>query len=128
MDQGILKNIFLTSIYQVPENFPKKLKNIVEYLFRTKIFVDISFETIPLLFKTDGSIILTYHHVYIKHNKEPLIPQQQPEWEMTRSNDFLVYYSRFRDFQIFDFRKTRNKIFFILLEKPKPCLFGEPGF
>ena len=86
MDQGILKNIFLTSIYQVPKNFPEKLKNIVEYLFRTENFVDISFETIPPLFKTDGSIIPTYHHVYIKHNKEPLIPQQQPKWEMTRSN------------------------------------------
>ena len=36
MDQGILKNIFLTSIYQVPNNFLKKLKNIIEYLFRTE--------------------------------------------------------------------------------------------
>ena len=72
MDQGILKNIFLTNIYQVPKNFPEKLKNIVQYLFRTKNFVDISFETIPPLFKTDGSIIPAYHHVYIKHNKEPL--------------------------------------------------------
>ena len=79
MDQGILKNIFLTNIYQVPKNFPEKLKNIVEYLFRTENFVDISFETIPPLFKTNGSIIPAYHHVYIKHNKEPLIPQQQPE-------------------------------------------------
>ena len=35
MDQGILKNIFLTSIYQIPMNFPEKLKTIVEYLFRT---------------------------------------------------------------------------------------------
>ena len=76
MDQGILKNIFLTNIYQVPKNFPKKLKNIVEYLFRTENFVDISFETIPPLFKTNGSIIPAYHHVSIKHNKEPLIPQQ----------------------------------------------------
>ena len=116
MDQGILKNIFLTSIYQVPKNFPEKLKTIVEYLFRTENFVDISFETIPPLFKTDGSIILTYHHVYIKHNKEPLIPQQQPEWEMTRSNEFPVYYNRFRDFKIFDFRKTRNKNFYLIGE------------
>ena len=46
MDQGILKNIFVTSIYQVPNNFPKKLKNIVQYLFRTETHVDISFETI----------------------------------------------------------------------------------
>ena len=111
MDQGILKNIFLTSIYQVPNNFPEKLKNIVEYLFRTENHVDISFETIPPLFRTDGSIVPAYHHVYIKHNKEPLIPQQKPEWEMTRSKEFPVYYNRFRDFQIFDFRKTRNKIF-----------------
>ena len=73
MDQGILKNIFLNSIYQVPKNFLEKLKNIVEYLFRTENFVDISFETIPPLFKTDGSIIPVYHQVYIKHNKEPLI-------------------------------------------------------
>ena len=35
IDQGILKNIFLTSIYQISKNFPKKLKNIVEYIFRT---------------------------------------------------------------------------------------------
>ena len=45
MDQGILKNIFLTSSYQIPKNFPKKLKTIIEYLFRTKNFIDISFET-----------------------------------------------------------------------------------
>ena len=79
MDQGSLKNIFLTSIYQVPKNFPEKLKTIVEYLFRIENFVHISFETIPPLFKTDESIIPIYHHVHIKHNKEPLIPQQQPE-------------------------------------------------
>ena len=78
IDQGIWKNIFLTNIYQVPKNFLEKFKNIVKYLFRTENFVDISFETIPPLFKTYGSIIPVYHHVYIKHNKEPLIPQQQP--------------------------------------------------
>ena len=116
MDQGILKNILLTSIYQVPKNFPEKLKNIVEYLFRTEKFVDISFETIPHLFKTDGSIIFVYHHVYIKYNKEPLIPQQQPEWEMTCSKEFPVYYNRFRDFQIFYFRKTKNKNLFLIGE------------
>ena len=109
MDQGILKNIFLTSIYQVPNNFPEKLKNIVKYLFRTENHVDISFEIIPPLYKTDGSIVPVYHHVYIKHNKEHLIPQQKPEWEMTCSKEFPVYYNRFRDFQIFDFRKIRNK-------------------
>ena len=76
MDQRILKNIFLTSIYQVPNNFPEKLKNIVEYIFRTENHVDISFETIPPLFITDGSTVPAYHYLYIKHNKEPLIPQQ----------------------------------------------------
>ena len=116
MDQGILKNIFLTSIYQVPKKFTEKLKTIVEHLFKTENFIDISFETIPPVFKTYGSIIPSYHHVYIKHNKEPLIPQQQLEWEMTRSNEFPVYYSRFRDFQIFDFRKTRNKNFYLIGE------------
>ena len=116
MDQGILKIIFLTSIYQIPKNFPEKLKTIVEHIFRTENFVDISFETIPPLFRTDGSTIPAYHHVYIKHNKEPLIPQQQSKWEMTSSNEFPVYYSRFRDFQIFDFRKTRNKIFYLIRE------------
>ena len=124
MDQGILKNIFLTSSYQILKNFPKKLKTIVEYIFRTENFLDIFFETIPPLFKTNGSIVPAYHHVYIKRNKEPLVSQQKLEWEMTRQNDFPLYYSRYKDFQIFDFRKTRNKIF-ILLEKPKPCLFGE---
>ena len=53
MDQEIFKNIFLTSSYQIPNNFPKKLKTIIEYLFRTENFVNISFETIPPLFKTD---------------------------------------------------------------------------
>ena len=38
--------------------------------------------------------------------------------------NFPLYSSRYRDFQIFDFRKTRIK-FFILLEKLKPCPFGE---
>ena len=118
MDQVILKNIFLTSIYQVPNNFPEKLKNIVEYFFRTENHVDISFETIPPLFRTDGSTVPAYHHVYIKHNKEPLIPQQQPEWEMTRSKEFPVYYNRFRYFQIFDFRKTKNKIFYLIDKTP----------
>ena len=32
---------------------------------------------------------------------------------MTYQNDFSLYFSRYRDFQIFDFRKTRNKFFFI---------------
>ena len=37
IDQGILKNIFLTSIYQVPKNFPEKLKTIVDIFFKPKI-------------------------------------------------------------------------------------------
>ena len=69
MDQRILKNIFLTGSYQMPKNFPKILITIVDYFFRTENFVDLSFETIPPLFKTDGIIVLAYHHVYIKHNK-----------------------------------------------------------
>ena len=128
MDQGILKNIFLTSIYQVPKNFPEKLKNIVEYIFRTENHVDISFETIPPLFRTDESTVPAYHHVYIKHNKEPLITQQQPEWEMTRSNEFPVYYNRFRDFQIFDFRKTRNKNFYLIGETPTMSIWRTKPF
>ena len=116
MDLGILKNIFLTNSYQIPKNFPKKFKTIVEYLFRTENFVDISFETIPPLFKTDGTTVPAYHHVYIKHNKEPLVPQQKPEWEMTRQNDFPLYFSRYRDFQNFDFKKNRNKFFYLFGE------------
>ena len=61
MDQGILKNILLTRSYQIPKNFPKKLKTIVEYIFRTENFVDISFETIPPFFKTDGTTVFAYH-------------------------------------------------------------------
>ena len=125
MDQGILKNIFLTSIYQA-NYFPEKLKNIVQYLFKTENHVDISFETISPLFRTDESTVPAYHNVYIKHNKEPLIPQQKPEWEMTRSKEFPVYYNRFSDFKIFEFRKPEIKIF-ILLEKPQACQFGEPN-
>ena len=41
MNKGILKNIFLTNIYQVPKNFPEKIKNIVECLFKIENFVDI---------------------------------------------------------------------------------------
>ena len=69
MDQGILKNIFLTSIYQVPKNFPEKLKNIVEYLFRIENFVDISFEIIPPLFKTDGSYKTRENSNFLKNGK-----------------------------------------------------------
>ena len=116
MDQGILKNIFLTNSYQIPKNFPTKLKTIIEYLFRNENFIDISFETIPCLFKTNGTTVPAYHHVSIKHNKEPLVPQQKPEWEMTCQNDFSLYFSRCRDFQIFYFRKTRNKIFYLIGE------------
>ena len=34
------------------------------------------------LFKTDGTIVPAYHQVYIKDNKEPLVPQQKLEWEI----------------------------------------------
>ena len=61
-------------------------------------------------------IVPAYHHVYIKHNKEPLIRQQKPEWEMTRSKEFPVCYNRFRDFQNFEFRKTRNNNFYLIGE------------
>ena len=35
---------------------------------------------------------------------------------MTRQNDFPLYYSSYRDFQNFDFRKTRNKFFYLIGE------------
>ena len=73
MDPGILKYVFMNHISQIPENFPKKLKDILTYLFKTEKKIDISFETIPPLFQIDGSIVPAYHHVYIKHNKKPLI-------------------------------------------------------
>ena len=37
---------------------------------------------------------------------------------MTRSKEFPVYYNRFRDFQNFEFRKTRNKNFYLIGETP----------
>ena len=37
---------------------------------------------------------------------------------MTRSKEYPIYYNRFRDFQIFDFRKTINKIFYLIGETP----------
>ena len=77
MDQRILKNIFMNHVSQIPENFLEKLKDILTYLFKTEKQIDISFETIPPLFQTDGSVVSAYHHVYIKHNKKPLIPQQE---------------------------------------------------
>ena len=65
----------MNHVSQIPENFLEKLKDILTYLFKTEKQIDISFETIPPLFQTDGSVVSVYHHVYIKHNKEPLIPQ-----------------------------------------------------
>ena len=79
MDQGILKNVFMNHVSQIPEIFQKKLKDILTYLFKTEKQINISFETIPPFFQTNGSIVLAYHHIYIKHNKEPLIPQQELE-------------------------------------------------
>ena len=56
-------------VSQILENFPEKLKDILTYLFKTEKQIDISFETIPLLFQINGSVVRAYHHVYIKHNK-----------------------------------------------------------
>ena len=64
-----MRNIFLTNSYQIPKNFPKKLKTILDYIFQTEHFVDLSFETILPLLKTDGTIVSAYHHVYINHKK-----------------------------------------------------------
>ena len=58
MDQRTLKNIFINHISQIFENFQKKLKDILTYLFKTKSQIDISFETFPPLFQINGSIIL----------------------------------------------------------------------
>ena len=82
------------------------MKDILTYLFKTEKQIDISFETISPLFQTDGLVVPAYHHVYIKHNKEPLIPQQEPEWEMTRLNEFPEFFTCFRAFQIYDLRPT----------------------
>ena len=60
--------------------------------------------------------MLIYHHVYIKHNKESLIPQQEPEWEMTNSNEFSEFFTHFRAFQIYDLRPTKNKLFHLIGE------------
>ena len=57
-----------------------------------------------------------YHHVYIKHNKESLIPQQKPEWEMTCLNEFPKFCTHFRALQIYDLRPTRNKLFHLIGE------------
>ena len=53
MDQGILKNVFMNHVSQIPEIFSKKLKDILTYLFKIEKQIDISFETIPPLFQTD---------------------------------------------------------------------------
>ena len=55
-----------------------RIGGVTEYLFRIKNFVDISFETIPPLLKTDGTTIPAYHHVYIKYKQKLLVPQQKP--------------------------------------------------
>ena len=36
MDHGILKNIFMNHVSQIPKNFLEKLKDILTYLFKTK--------------------------------------------------------------------------------------------
>ena len=117
MDQGILKNVFMNYESQILENFTEKLKDILTYLFKIEKQIDISFETIPHLFQTDGSVVPTYHHVYIKHNKEPLIPQQKPKWEMSRPNKFQEFFTHFRAFQIYDLRSTWNTLFHFIRKK-----------
>ena len=107
----------MNHVSQIPENFPKKLKDILTHFFKTEKQIDISFETIPPLFQTDGSVVPAYHHVYIKHNKKSLIPQQKPEWEMTRPNEFPKFFTCFRAFQIYDLRPTQNKLFHLIGEK-----------
>ena len=106
----------MNHVSQIPEIFLEKLKDILTYLFKTEKQIDISFETIPPLFQTDGSIVPAYHHVYTKHNKEPLIPQQKPEWEMTHSNEFLEFFICFRAFQIYYLRPIKNKLFHLIGE------------
>ena len=66
----MIKYIFINHVSQIPKFFLEKLKDIL-----TENQIDIYFETIPPSFQTSGSIIPTYHHVYIKHNKEPLFSQ-----------------------------------------------------
>ena len=106
----------MNHISQIPENFLEKFKDILTYLFKTEKQIDISFEIIPPLFQTDGSVVSAYHHVYIKHNKEPLIPQQEPEWEMTRPNVFPDSFTCFEALQIYDLRQTQNKLFHLIGE------------
>ena len=61
----------MNHVSQILENFLEKLKDILAYLFKIEKQIDIYFEIIPPLFQTNGSIVPAYHHVYIKHNKEP---------------------------------------------------------
>ena len=36
MDEGILKNVFMSHVSQIPKKFLEKLKDILTYLFKTK--------------------------------------------------------------------------------------------
>lgn len=75
-----VKNIFINYITQIPNNFLEKLKDILIYLFKIERQIDIFFfEITPLLFLINGSVVLVYHNVYIRSNKELLIPQQKPK-------------------------------------------------
>ena len=65
-----------------------------------------------------------YHHVYIKHNKEPRIPQQKPEWEMTRPNEFQEFFTHFRPFKFMILNQPEIN-YFISMKKQKPCSYGE---
>ena len=123
LDQGILKNVFMNHRDQIPDNFPEKLKDILTHLFKTENQIDLSFETIPPLFQPNGSVVPAYHHVYIKHNNKPLIPQQNPEFEMTREVEFPKYFSNYRAFQLFDFSNYRNKLFYLIGETKTMCIW-----
>ena len=114
----------MNHVSQIPKKFPKKLKDILIYFFKIESQIDLFFKTIPPLFQNVGSILSAYHHVYIKHNEEPLISQQEQEWEMTHSNEFPEFFTCFRTFQIYDLRPTWNKLFHLIRET-EPCLYGE---
>lgn len=95
LDDGLLKNVFLTRESQIPQTFPKKLKTVLTRLFKTEAHTDLSHEIIPPLFKPDGSMIPAYHYMYTQHNQHPLVPQQQPVWEMIIIKVMVAYFSRF---------------------------------
>ena len=77
----------MNHVSQILENFLEKLKDILAYLFKIEKQIDIYFEIIPPLFQTNGSIVPAYHHVYIKHNKEP---RTHPSIRTKMGNDLFT--------------------------------------